>query len=568
MANGFGSLFIGASGLQNAQSALNTTANNLSNVGTTGYVRQQVRFADKNYNKLKDGCRNVNMQQYGLGVGIGDVVHARDIFLDKRYRQNYGCKEFYSVRAESADYVTDLLQEMHGEQFKNSISDFWQACQELSTENEVTVYQNLVVEKAELLISRAKTLYSDFQKYQSNLNEQIEDDVDRVNEIGQRIYELNLDIQKIEAGGVETAMTLRDERDNLLDELGAYGMIEIKEDQTGFVYVEFERTRFIDENRAYEIALKRDKLTGFETPYWTHLSDVEKELYVPVFHLDNAAQTDIRFDTGKIKSKMIVRGDKYGTAADMENAQAYDKIAGSTVTVVEAQMDKLMSSIMMAINDVFCPNVETTEDIALADGTNLPAGTLILDTENCARGSDGKLPPRELFTRADVDRYREVTGDDGKTYYVYNAPKDGDIDSQYSITNVSVNEDLKKQVSLTPAFLENGTVAFKLAKKFSDAWNETGMKLNPYDEKPCNFEDYYNRVIVELGLEGNIYKSATDTMEGAMYSIDNKRQQIMGVSSDEELTQMIKYQSAYNAASRFMTVISEMTELIVTGLGR
>lgn len=568
MANGFGSLFIGASGLQNAQSALNTTANNLSNVGTTGYVRQQVRFADKNYNKLKDGCRNVNMQQYGLGVGIGDVVHARDIFLDKRYRQNYGCKEFYSVRAESADYVTDLLQEMHGEQFKNSISDFWQACQELSTENEVTVYQNLVVEKAELLISRAKTLYSDFQKYQSNLNEQIEDDVDRVNEIGQRIYELNLDIQKIEAGGVETAMTLRDERDNLLDELGAYGMIEIKEDQTGFVYVEFERTRFIDENRAYEIALKRDKLTGFETPYWTHLSDVEKELYVPVFHLDNAAQTDIRFDTGKIKSKMIVRGDKYGTAADMENAQAYDKIAGSTVTVVEAQMDKLMSSIMMAINDVFCPNVETTEDIALADGTNLPAGTLILDTENCARGSDGKLPPRELFTRSDLDRYREVTGDDGKTYYVYNAPKDGDIDSQYSITNVSVNEDLKKQVSLTPAFLENGTVAFKLAKKFSDAWNETGMKLNPYDEKPCNFEDYYNRVIVELGLEGNIYKSATDTMEGAMYSIDNKRQQIMGVSSDEELTQMIKYQSAYNAASRFMTVISEMTELIVTGLGR
>ena len=52
MGNGFGSLYIGASGLQNAQYALNTTANNLANVNTTGYVRQQVRFADKNYNKL------------------------------------------------------------------------------------------------------------------------------------------------------------------------------------------------------------------------------------------------------------------------------------------------------------------------------------------------------------------------------------------------------------------------------------------------------------------------------------------------------------------------------------
>ena len=52
----------------------------------------------------------------------------------------------------------------------------------------------------------------------------------------------------------------------------------------------------------------------------------------------------------------------------------------------------------------------------------------------------------------------------------------------------------------------------------------------------------------------------------AVSSIDNQRNQIIGVSSDEELTNMIKFQSAYNAASRYITVISEMTELIVTGL--
>ena len=46
MANGFGTLYVGASGLQMAQNALNTTANNISNVDTAGYVRQQVRFAD------------------------------------------------------------------------------------------------------------------------------------------------------------------------------------------------------------------------------------------------------------------------------------------------------------------------------------------------------------------------------------------------------------------------------------------------------------------------------------------------------------------------------------------
>ena len=46
MANGFGSFYVGNSGLINAQNALNTTANNMAYVNTTGYVRQQVRFSD------------------------------------------------------------------------------------------------------------------------------------------------------------------------------------------------------------------------------------------------------------------------------------------------------------------------------------------------------------------------------------------------------------------------------------------------------------------------------------------------------------------------------------------
>ena len=195
MANGFGTMYVGASGLRNAQNALNTTANNLSNVDTKGYVRQQVRFADMNYITFKSTTANVNIQQSGLGVSIGDVVHARDIFLDKVYRQEEGRKEFYSVRYETASYVEDLMQELDGEEFKQSVTDLWQAFQEVSTKPNVSIYQNLVLQKAELLVSRSQALYSDLQSYQTNINSQIKDDVDRVNEIGNKIYELNLQIQ-------------------------------------------------------------------------------------------------------------------------------------------------------------------------------------------------------------------------------------------------------------------------------------------------------------------------------------------------------------------------------------
>jgi len=569
MANGFGSLYIGSSGLRNAQYALNTTANNLANTGTTGYVREQVRFADQSYDILKRTAGNINIQQSGLGVSIGDVVHARDIFLDKVYRQESGRLEFYSAQYETISYIEDLMQELDGEEFQESIEELWQAFQEVSTKMDTTVYQNLVLEKADLFVTRTKALYTDFQNYQSNINDQIKDDVDRVNEIGQRIYELNLEIMKVEAGGVETAMTLRDERDNLLDELSQYGSVGIKEYPNGLTYVDFENVRFVDENRCYNIALKTERSTKFYTPYWEHMSDVEKGQYTEVFKTDGVISTELNTDIGAIKSKMIARGDAYGRCEDLESTEAYDKIAGSTMMEVEAQIDLLFSSIVKAVNDVYCPNIESDAAIVGTDGTTYPAGTLILDVENCAVGVDGTLPPRELFTRDGMDRYTEVTGTDGKTYYVYNE-EDPNIDStRYGIGNVSVNSELQKQITLMPTY-QQGTnltvVDYDMGAKLAEVWNVAGMRLDPYDENPTTFEGYYNRILGALGTAGDTYYSAVETQENSVASYDAKRQQVTGVSSDEELTYLIKYQAAYNASSRFMTVISEMTELIVTGL--
>ncbi len=568
MGNGFGSLYIGASGLQNAQYALNTTANNLANVNTTGYVRQQVRFADKTYNKLKDPNKNVNMQQYGLGVSIGDVVHARDIFLDKSYRQENGRKGFYTSFYEISDYVQDLFQELNGEQFKQSISDLHQAFQELEPNMDNSTQQNLVLEKADLLLSRTKSLYDDMKSYQSNINEQIKDDVDRVNKIGNRIYELNLQIQKVEAGGQETAMTLRDERDNLLDELGGYGSVSIKEDATGFTYVDFESTPFIDDNRCYNIELQEDKETGFYTPYWPQLSDTDKQQYVRVFKKKEVISTDLNTDVGSIKAKLLARGDGYGTYQDLESEGAYDQISGCTMMETEAQISALLHNIVTKINDAYCPNKTVDADVSYTDANGNQVslkGKKVLDTENCAVGEDGQLPPRELFTRVGMDRYTKVTGDDGNTYYVYNEEDENDSTTLYSLNNISINKELRKQITLMPYKNQNGT-DYPLGEKLMSLWNDKDMTLNPYDKKPCTFEGYYDKLIGQIGNDGSTYQSASETLTGALSSIDNQRQQTMGVSSDEELTHMIKFQSAYNASSRFMTVISQMTELIVTGL--
>lgn len=567
MANGFGSMYIGASGLQSAQNALNTTANNLANVGTAGYVRQQVRFSDRGYDLLKNSTQVTNAQQSGLGVSIGDVVHARDVFLDKTYRLEKGREAFYETCYETTSYVEDLLQELDGEEFKQSVEDIWTAFQELSKTPADSVTQNLVIQKAELLLSRSETLYKDLQSYQANIDSQIIDDIDRVNEIGERLYELSLEIQKVESNGKETAMTLRDERDYLLDELGGLVNITVREDDTGFVFVSIEGTEFVNEQQCFNMGYTLDSTTGFATPIWPHLSDDEKGVYVKVFNTTADISSESNTDVGEIKAKLMMRGDEYGVYSDLLTPEAYEEIEDKVLIETEAQVDLLLHEIVTKMNDILCPNTELKEDVTLVGGTTVLAkGTKILDVANASVGADGQLPPRELFERMGMERYTTVTALDGTTYYVYNKENPDNPDSLYRVGNLQVNDELTKQVTLFPSYTQNGAVDYALGEKLAAAWEEQGMHISPDDQYPCTFQEFYDKMIGKLGTDGSIYKSSLDTMTNTVTSIDNSRQQIIGVSSDEELTKLIKYQSAYNASSRFMTVISQMTELVVTGL--
>ena len=570
MANGFSSIYIGASGLQSAQNALNTTANNLANVNTKGYVRQQVVFSDQKYNVLDDPTQRVNIQQSGFGVGIADVVHARDIFLDKAYRLETSRSAFYETCYETTAYVEELLQELDGEEFKASVEDLWTSFQELAKTPADTVTQNLVLQKSELLLSRAQTLYNDLKEYQYNIDMQIQADVERVNEIGARLYELNTQIQRTESNKVETAMTLRDERDRLLDELSTYANIDVREDEQGFVYASIEGVDFVYEAGYHEIEIQNDGITGFSTPYWSHLSDPETKQFVSVFNLNRTISSEMNSDVGSIKAQMIMRGNGFGIYSDLLTAQSYPNVQDEVVMETEAQVDLLVHEIITAVNNVMCPNTDYTVQNNVYDANGnviFAAGSSIqiLDEANCARGVGGELPPQEVFVRQGKDRYTSFEID-GKTVYVYNPENPKDSNSLYRLGNLEVNDNLKKVVSLFPAYTENNAVDFGMAERLKNIWEVQGMHINPSDQYPCTFQDFYDKMISKLGTDGNVYKSSTDTLYTTTASLENSRQQVMGVSSDEELAKLIKYQSAYNASSRYITVISQMTELIVTGL--
>ena len=657
MANGMEALYVGGSGLRSAQNAINTSANNLANVNTTGYVRQQVLFADKNYNTFAYAA--VSTQKVGLGVGIGDIVHARDIFLDKTYRSEAGRQSYYNAYYNAIDEVQSLYQELEGTAFKDvlmgsgserdSNSSLWSAFEMLAEDPSDTTNQSLVIQRSNLLLTRASAIYSSLSTYQSQINIQISNDIDRVNELGKQIYELNLQIQSIEAGHVETAYDLRDARDSALDELGALVNMSYTEDATGIVTVKLEGQYFVDEAHLYQVGKQIDRSTGYVNAYWPYLSNEANEQYVNLFDFSIPISSENNTDIGEIKALIQARGDGVKNFAYLEGAdpQTYANTIGMSVMEESvAQLDVLIHGIATQINEVLAPNTTATFSVKTenADGTysiTQYKNVKVLDEDNCRLGSDMRIPPRELFTRVGVpERYTKVTDTDGKTWYIYNEEDiydcktvtfagrdyqvwdetkgngyvtrtdyaaDGtalrseegpyeqwstrdnqkyikqfisgksfyvlnpdyalDTSTQYTLQSLGVNDDLENQADLFPHLTKDThEIDYAMGAQISDLWTTKTLKIYPGSAATFSFSEYYTEMIGGIASAGSTYESTANTLESSVSAIDNKRQQVTGVSTDEELASMIKFQNAYNAASRYIQTVSDMIELLVTGL--
>lgn len=566
MANGMGSLYIGASGLQNSQNALNTTANNLANVETKGYVRQQVLFEDRDYVTF-DRKAAISDQQAGLGVNIADVVHTRNAFLDQYYRTENGRQNFYEACAEASREVENQFQELEGEQFQTALQEFWESFAEFSKAPEEGIYQTLVIQKATLFLDRAQKVQENLKAYQKNLNYKINKNIDRINEIGAKIRDLNKEILRIESGGVETAMTLRDERDNLLDELSGLAKVDFKERADGTVRVKLENVEFVDEIHVYEVKGYTDPVTGFVTPYWPQLSDTGRGRYTYMFDYKSGdIAAELNTDIGALKGLIVSRGDSpadYRDITGMDQQKYEDTTGMSVVMTAQAELDQLIHEVVTSINDLFSPL--TTASFTAADGT-VYRNVKVWDEENGSVGADGQKPGRELFTRRGCDRYNKVTANDGTVYYVYNEEDLKDPAKMYTTGGITINEDLLQLENALPHLKKNGEPDRAMAQALVALWDQKRQTINPSNTDPCTFKEYYRRMIQDIGTSGNVYEGLSAGLTKEVESIENSRQQVIGVSSDEELQNMIKYQNAYNAASRFINVISEMLEHIVTRL--
>lgn len=546
----FGSLYVGASGLQTGQNALNTVAHNLANADTVGYTRQQTLLNDRQYNTLSVNPKAVANQQIGLGVTYADVRQVRDYFLDQTYRRESGRSAFYEVSYNTLTEIETLLGELEGESFSNSLNNLWEAVQELAKQPASSVTQGLLIQRSSQFVEQATNVYGALCNYQDNLNVQLKGEVDKINNYADRLFALNNDIIRIEAGGIEKANDLRDERNQILDELGKLGNIDYTEDQEGGVSVKFEGHVLVNRAMTFEIGMDTDPETGFYTPFW--LTDAKKVQQADgtfqylidnckVYDMSRVISTEANTDIGSLKGMMLARGTHRADYTDLMDAEKYnDEVSSSILMNVMAEFDNLIHNIVTEMNQVL-------ENAAIKEG-----GTYL-------RNEDGSI--MQLFERIGSDEY-DAAGNLIREDYTQ-----GRENTLFTVANLVVNPDLVKEPTKLGFIKMDAKEDYETAQNLQLVFETAEYTLNPNVTTKTNLVDYYSNIVSQVANTGSVFYSIYSNEQATVNSTEYARQQIVGVSDDEELSNMIKFQNAYNASSRYINVIDEMLEHILNTLG-
>lgn len=545
-------LYVGSSGLQVSQNALNTTAHNMANLDTEGYTRQQVSQGTRAYQTLEKNYNSVAWKQVGTGVNYNNCKQVRSDFLDKSYRKESGRYAFYDVSKKTLEEVEDQLQEMNGTEFADSLNNLWTAVQELAKDPCSAVTQSAMVTRANEFLTRAKSVYDGLKSYQENLDTTVYDIVKNINSYGDKIRELNEKIVDIESGKQEKANDLRDERNKLLDKLGEYGKIDYSEDIFGNIAVLFEGSSFVTTDHVNHIGIdtKLASTVGYATPYWEYaaVKDVDKEGNKVIVSIDGAHIYDLSqtistttdTDIGKLKSVLLARGDHNATYHDIvESEEHYNKnIAQSVIMNVQAEFDQMVHNVMTAINKVL---EEAESNPATMDNT--------------------------LGTVKDFDLFVVANPEDRVLYDMGDEHPAGSVLTEYTITNTQINPKFLHNPTIFTFRTVDGNEDTETMTKLKEAFTTEQYTLNPNVSTRNSFITYYNSLVSQVANSGDVYNNIAEAQEQTVSSVSAAREQIVGVSSDEELEYMIQFQNAFNASSRYINVVSEMLEHLVNTLG-
>ncbi|MCP3740172.1 flagellar hook-associated protein FlgK [Rossellomorea sp. BNER] len=514
-------------GMFTQQGALYTTGHNIANANTPGYSRQRVNF------QTTEPYPGVGMNrpqipgQIGSGVEAGSVQRIREKFLDIQFRGELNKLGYWETKMSAMEKMEEVMNEPSDSGLSKSMDMFWQSLQDLAVNPTNPGARSVVRERGIAVTKTFSYLSNSLKGIQEDLKNELSVTEKQVNSLLNQIHKLNNQIADVEPHGY-LPNDLYDERDRLIDELSGIVDIQVSYESNGGSSLD------IAEGRAsiflsYGEGSRASQLVGKNGVNEMKVQYHEEEGLVSGIKVGKQEVDYTDFGSqGKLRGLV----DSFGYVKQNPVDGTYT-VEGSYPNMLK-ELDNIAYEFVKAFNEQHKQGVTLTE--MTTEG---------FDPEN--------LP----------DPYTPNT----PNFFIDQSTADGSLgDKKGFAGRIDISDEIKESTdniaSASAANPTAGNASNILA--LADVIDKKELPLGDYD---ATFKGHYESVIGQMAVESQEAVRLAKNSAVLTNAVETRRMSVSGVSLDEEMTNMIKFQHAYNASARMITLQDELLDKIINGMG-
>jgi len=496
------------------QKSLDIVGNNLANTNTAGYTRQRVERTPVSQSTFSTRVVSNRVGLAGQGVEALGVSQMRDAFLDKCFRDEYSKASYHGQAANILSSIQSTLTD--GNDITSS-SGIQGAIEQLYSGLNQFINEPTLDSGANIVMSAFKNICQVLNQLDEQLqvvaNQQIEDlksSVSRVNEISSAIAHLNETISK-DAASLNTGENehfqsneLLDQRNLLLDELSGYGDIKVTELSNGTINVELGGHKVVNGNKSDSLTVNVTGDNLVSVKWGTSGENIQLS--------GGSILADLHFING--------RGN---------NIQNSDESAEQGIPYYRDRLSSFAYALASFANSSI-PEYDPVTDEPKLDNM----GNIIYKTLIGATTSSGAASSSVPITASNISVSTQWT-QNGPGYFIYN--RDESIEDY--------------------------------AQKMASTLVEDKFTFQSYGESfTGTFAEYNVEMLGRLGTDLQYQQGRQEASAAVADDFLERRDEIAGVSQDEEAADMLKYQKSYEAAARLMTILDEVLDVVINRMGR
>jgi flagellar hook-associated protein 1 FlgK len=539
----------GLSALTASQTALSVTSNNIANVNTQGYTRQDVVLDISNPVPTSAGF-------IGTGVTVSGITRSYDQFIQTQLlgqQQNQGRS---TAMDQTWGQIEQVMNEAQGTGLSTSLTDYFNAWQDVASNPTSQSARIVLLQKANMLVTTAQSMENSITATVDNTNTSITDAARQVNGLATDIAKLNEQIIQQEAGSTHSANDLRDQRQQKLNDLAKLVDFAVYEDNRGSVTVTVGMRNLVS-------GIRSNTLTSVTN------TDGNQDLVLDGINI-----------TGSIQ-----KGQIGGLIDSLNNVQS------STLT----DLRKLVASITQQINDLHTQGFDLNGN---AGGDFFNPLQLATTTNSAGASIAATITNPALLT---LDEYKITFDPTGTNYTVLN--KQTGLPLVPPVTGAYVSGATISLPGMDVVITDNGAFTVSSGDSFTvspltNAISNFGVAVTdpltiaaaqttggpgipiPGDNgmafqiaalsdtaqtnlSNTTFSTYYNGIVSSVG---SMKQNANDSLtfdNNLLSSLSSKRDSASGVSLDEEAANLIRFQRAYEAAARMISVADQLMQTLL-----